>query len=243
MASLMLINPRKRRKTKRTHARRRKSHSTASHNPVHRKRRVSHKRRTHAKRRYATNPIGLHHSKRRTHRKHYRRNPIGGKMRGILGPVKMAAVASVGAIGLDLAWGVIGSKLPASMASGPIRHVAKGIGALALAAIAGMVVKKETANTLGVGALTVVFRDAMRDGISSQFPNVQLGDVGEYYSAQGVGEYYPEGVHGLGEYDFGVSGLGEYDFGVQGLGYNNPAMSFEGMGTMGATASDKAFMI
>lgn len=239
MAQLMLVNPRKRRKAKRTHARRRKTHTTA-HNPVHRKRRVSHKRRTHAKRRYATNPIGLNPRHRRKHRRHYRKNPIGGGMKGLLGPVKMAAVASVGAIGLDLAWGMVGNRLPVALSTGPVRHIAKAVGALALAAIAGMVVKKETANTLGVGALTVVFRDALRDGITSQFPNVQLGDVGEYYGMQGMGEYYPAGVHGM-------DGLGEYDFGIHGmdgLGYMNPAANaFEGMGTIGATANNKPFVL
>jgi len=219
MAQLMLVNPRKRR---------RKAKATTKRRTVAR-RRTTHKRR----RTYARNPIALNPSRRakRTHRRKYRRNPIGmgrGKMKGLLAPLMPAAISATGAIGLDLAWGIIGSKLPANLGTGPIRHVAKAAGALALGALAGMIVKKDTANQLTIGALTVVLHSAMKETIQKTMPNVQLGESESGYM-NGLAEYFTEpSMAGMGEYftepamnGVGYSGGGEYFYNeLEGMGEN-----------------------
>jgi len=218
MAQLMLVNPRKRRRKAKTTTKRR----------THARRRTTHKRR-----RYARNPIALNTTRRtrRTHRRKYRRNPIAGrgKMKGLLAPLMPAAISATGAIGLDLAWGIIGSKLPSALSTGPVKHIAKAAGALALGALAGMVVKKDTANQLAIGALTVVLHTAMKETIQKTLPNVQLGEndftmngLAEYFPTDtmaGMGEYFPTdtmqgvGYYGGGEYfEDSLEGLGENEF-------------------------------
>jgi len=213
MASLMLVNPRKRRKkAKSAHKRPRKP---AAHSaPKRRKRRASTKRRV-----YARNPITISHAKRK-HRRRYRRNPIGGMrggMKGLFAPVMPAAISAVGAIGLDLAWGQVAARLPAAITGGPMKYVAKAVGAIGIGMLAGMVVKKDTANQLAIGALTTVFHSAMRDTITQMAPNVQLG---EYETMNG----YP--LDGLAEYvrEPGMAGLGEYQSDMGAIGYANPGM-------------------
>lgn len=193
MASLMLVNPRRRKKATRSTTRRRRK-TTARKSP--------------ARRTYRRNPI---RATRRRSTRRYRRNPI--KAKGLLAPLMPAAVSATGAIGLDLAWGMIGSKLPMGMGTGPMKYVAKAAGALALGSLAAMVTKKDTANQMAVGALTVVLHGAMKDTIQKTLPNVQLGEadfsymdgIGEYMSLNGMGEYMSEDMAGIG-----YSGGGEF---------------------------------
>lgn len=190
MAQLMLVNPRKRKSAAKKAAKRPASKSKA--------------------RRYAKNPITLNAVKKR---RKYRRNPIGGGLKGITAPLMPAATAAVGAIGLDLAWGKIGGMLPDSLKSGPVRHVAKAAGALALGALAGMVLKKDTANNLAIGALTVVLHGAMRETIQSAMPGVTLGE-------------YDDGMNG-------IDGLAFYDeSALNGLGYSEDGFTDNGFDTM-----------
>lgn len=204
MAQLMLVNPRKRRAkrktTKRKTTARRKSTATA-------------KRRTTARRRNPVAPL------RR------RRNPIRRKgLKGFIAPVMPAAISAGGALGLDLAWGVIGSRLPPALGDGPVKYVTKSIAALGLGVLAGMVTKKTTADQLATGALTVVLHGAMRDTVSAQFPGVALGEyfddsgnmdgLAEYFPADGMGEYFDSGDMAALEYAGGgtyFDGVGEMD--------------------------------
>jgi len=103
-------------------------------------------------------------------------------------------------------------------------HVTKALGALGLGVLASMVTKKDTANQLATGALTVVLHGAMKDGIETFAPGINLG---EYVGMDGLAEYVAE-MDGVGQYvDYGnaigyagggtygdpvnMSGLGEYD--------------------------------
>lgn len=204
MAQLMLVNPRKRKTARKSPAKKSAAKRTT-------------------RRRYARNPIGLAAANPIRKRRKYRRNPIA--MKGLMAPIMPAAIAAGGAIGLDLAWGMIGSKLPAALSTGPVRHVAKAAGALALGALAGMVLKKETANNLAIGALTVVMHGAMRETMQKMLPNVALG---EYESEMdGLAMYTGDGMNGMGEY-------------VEGLSYSGAGVSFDsemsGMGSMGQTS-------
>lgn len=174
MASpLLLVNPRKRRKARKTTAKRRRT--------THHKRRAPVARRAHnpIRRRRRATAHRVHHARRR-------RNPARRKM-GFFSPIMPAAIAAVGAIGLDLVWGY--APVPASWKAGTMGYAAKGVGALALGAVLGMFMKKSTAETLAAGALTVTIYGALKDGISSSMPNIQMGEImpaGLGYMSPGV---------------------------------------------------------
>jgi len=186
MAELMLVNPRKRRKarspaqraaTRKLVARNRKrKRNPARHTTVARVAPVRRKRRAVARR-----PV---------RRRRIRRNPSA---RGIINTTLIpAAVAGAGALSLDVLWGFV--PVPATLKTGPFRHVIKGAGAIGMGYLAGMVVNKKTAGQLATGALTVVMYNAMREMAARFMPNVPFGyvssgmPVGEYVSG-GMGEY------------------------------------------------------
>jgi hypothetical protein len=115
MAEMLLINPRKRRKTRRANpARRRTSTHTMAlaaaprrrrrHNPIG----VVHRRRSHARRR---NPIGM--MKRRVMR---RRNPsmLGGNY---MGAIREALMSGFGAVAIDYAYNMLAGLVPTSTQS------------------------------------------------------------------------------------------------------------------------------
>ena len=167
MAELMLVNPRKRRKRRRT--------------------------KTRARRRTTVRRRARSVSRRR-------RNPVrrSGK---IMDQVMPAATNAMGALALDIAWSYL--PLPMGIKTGPFRHVAKGLGAIAIGMFAGNIVSRSTAKAMSQGALTVVIHGAMREVTQQMMPNVSLG----YYSPgmpAGVGQY----VSGLGGLDAYTSGGG-----------------------------------
>lgn len=187
---LLLINPRRRRRKRKTSRRKR--------NPApvtRRKRRPSVKsnpgRRSYRRRSY------------RPKRRHYRRNPI--KMGGMGGLVSdnliPAAVGATGALALDILYGII--PLPENIKMGNLRHAVKGAAAIGMGMLAGMVVNKSMAKSLTNGALTVVLHQAMAELTQKFLPNLTLGEYGEindlgYTSyaqgADGMGYYLPSGM-------------------------------------------------
>lgn len=200
MAQLMLVNPKarkRRRKTaKRKTVRRRNPAPVISANPRKRKRRVA----------------------RKTVRSRRRRNPSarGGIMKQAMG----ATIAAGGALALDAIWGY--APIPVNLKTGPLKHVVKAAGAIGLGMLAGMVVKKDTANQMATGALTVVMHGAMVDAVNRFAPNVKLGGdddmidlgywasgypVGAGESVEGIGEFMPSDYSNEGNY---VQGMGMY---------------------------------
>lgn len=121
-------------------------------------------------------------------RSRYRRNPAGRMtMRGIVNDLVFpAATAGAGALMLDVLWGFV--PVPVEIKTGPMRHVAKGLGAVVLGQIVGTLATKRMGDTMAMGALTVVFHSAFRE-MSAQFmPNLPLG----YYSAGANAGYDPQ---------------------------------------------------
>ena len=188
--------------------------------------------------RRAPNPIGSHRRKRRTlrsraasavrhavrrvrrrrnpihlatHRRHRRRNPIrvGGIMNHLLMP---AVTAASGAIALDVLWGFL--PIPANIKTGPLKYVAKGAGAVAMAMLGSKIVKKSTADNMAIGALTVIMHDAARELIARVMPGMHLGFYNPAYPAGdmfNVGEYVGEYVGDLPSPTMGMGiGMGEY---------------------------------
>jgi len=221
MAELMLVNPRKRRSTRkkpRTAAQRAATRRLVAAN----KRRSTPKRRTPAKRRAM--PARRRRAASSTvHRaRRYKRNPSA---RGIVNSTLLpAATGASGALALDILWGFV--PIPETLKAGPLRYVVKGAGALGMGWLAGKVVKKSTAGQLASGALTVIMHDAMRDMMAKFMPGVGLG----YYSAG-----YPVGE--MGEYVDG--GMGEYVGGDSAGSYLAPDMLTEPFS--GQSAAEDAF--
>lgn len=154
-----------------------------------------------------------------------RRNPITGKLGGIVSNTIMpAAIGAGGALTLDLIWGYL--PIPAVVKVGPMRHAAKGVGAIGLGMLAGMVLKKDTANALALGAMTVVMYNAAREAVASFAPNIALG---EYLAISGdqlnLGEYM-EGIEDQSNDSMDGIGMGSDEFTMQGM-YENVGNSDE----------------
>ena len=158
------------------------------------KRRKTRTRKTVARRRPATR-------RRSTVKRRRRRNPTARGM--IQSQLMPAATHAMGALSLDILWSYL--PVPMNIKTGPFKHVAKGIGAIAIGMIAGNVINRSTARAMSQGALTVVMHDAMREVTQQMLPNVPLS----YYSPgmpSGVGEY----VSGLGAYTSGGGSASPY---------------------------------
>lgn len=136
MASLMLVNPRKRKASKK----RRK-------NPI--AKRASH---------HARKPIA--------HKKHrrYRRNPIESS--GIVSQVKSASIGAAGALAVDVILAKVGKNLPLSMQSGAALNLAQGVISLGIGiAVAKLGKNKKLGMELANGGLTVALYNAARTTI------------------------------------------------------------------------------
>jgi hypothetical protein len=108
-------------------------------------------------------------------------------MRGIINQLVMpAATAGAGALALDILWGFV--PVPEQIKTGPMRHVAKGLGAVVLGQLVGMVGTRRMGDTMAMGALTVVFHSAFREMTAQFMPGVPLG----YYSAGANAGYDPQ---------------------------------------------------
>ena len=149
------------------------------------------------------------------HHKRRRRNPIVSKL-GLGGIADLgikSAIAAGGALTLDLVFGYL--PIPAGIKQGPMRHVVKGVGAIALGMLAGMVISKDKANALATGAMTVVLYNAARETLANVAPQIMLGEylsveqpqaqLSEYLSGD---DAHQEGFDGLmtGENDYSMSG-------------------------------------
>ena len=142
---------------------------------------------------YVKNPNGRRLARRRrptrmVRRRRIRRNPTGRMtMRNIVNNLVFpAATAGAGALMLDVLWGFV--PVPAEIKTGPMKHVAKGIGAVVLGQLVGTFATRRMGDTMAMGALTVVFHQAFRE-MSAQFmPNLPLG----YYSAGANAGYDPQ---------------------------------------------------
>ena len=173
-------------------------------------RRRSPRRRTRkTKRRRNTYPAA-HRSRRSNPR---RRLPT---VQGIINSqVIPAAIGGAGAVLNDVIVNLL--PLPANFKSGWMRHISKGVGAIAIGYLGGMVLAKKTADQLGAGAMTVVGYNVVRD-LAAQFaPQIPLGEylspLGEYVDPAlgyyGAGLNPGAGMETAGQFTRGSPYLGD----------------------------------
>jgi len=176
-------------------------------NPKKRKRRKTAKRKTVAKRRKS--PVAR---RKKTYRR--KRNPArrGGFGRIVQDTLMPSAVAAGGAIGLDVLMAYL--PVPETLKTGPMRHVASGVGAIGMGMLASMFLKPKTAELITTGAMTVVMHNAGKEMVQRFAPNIQLASCDDEYDdlayvspGMPVGEYLNEYVDddGMGAYLSGIS--------------------------------------
>lgn len=203
-AQLLLINPRRRRK-KKSHRRRaknaRRHRRTASGHRIRRRRVRNPRARRHHRKHYARkrNP----RMRRRRHR-----NPLS--ISGVKSALMPAAIGAAGGVALDVAYGYLGSYLPASLQTGMAASAVKLAAAFGLGMVATKVLGAEKGRAVTIGAVTVQLYGLLKSTLASAAPSVP-----------------------------GLAGFGAYiaSPGMSGLGYGaNPAVYLQkpaGMGRMG----------
>lgn len=140
------------------------------------------------------NPHRFH--RRRHHNPHRRRsrryhNPMSlGGIKGMVKPVlKEGFIQAAGALGLDVVWGYVNPKLPASIQGSPyLAFAVKCLTAIAVGAIGGKVMKGR-ARDFAVGGVTVAAHDMLKSALQTNMPTVfgtggslSLGGYGAYLS-------------------------------------------------------------
>lgn len=161
MSLMYVVNPRKRRKkaaAKKRSYKRRRTAAAAPAAPKRRRRRSS-KAATFKTRSYRKNP-------------RFSGRGIVGQVTGALVP---AAIAGAGAVGVDVLLGYL--PLSDKFKTGALRHVTRAAGAIALGIGAGLVLKKQTADQIMAGGLTVAAYGAMRDAVTRFAPSVPLAEL------------------------------------------------------------------
>lgn len=156
-------------------------------NPIRRRRRRKHARRNPSRRRrhssalgaYVAGPGRIRRRKlnpirgRRHHRRHRRRNPIGGEMGTVLVP---ALFGAGGALGLNILLGYM-SFLPATLQTGYGRAGVQIAGALAIGALGPkMGLSRNTSYAIAAGISVIALYDVASSFVASKFPNVNLGE-------------------------------------------------------------------
>lgn len=189
MAEILLLNPKGRTKMKkrRTAAQKRATAKLVAMNRARRKtgarkvRRVSSvKRRRAVSVTVAANPAPRR--RRRSVRRsnpaavvrRRRRNPIslgGGKLGGLLAPMKEAAIQGAGAVAFDIGFGYVNSYLPASLQRTPGRVGLGDAVKAVITVVAGQALAKVTkgySRKAAVGALTIQARDIVASMLPAQ---------------------------------------------------------------------------
>lgn len=203
-AQIALINPRRKRKARKTRARRRR-HVARRKTTARRRRKTSivavrrlnpRRRRVHARRR-------RHHARRR--------NPRMLSLGGITRTLMPAAIGGAGALALDIALSYATPYLPASLQSGYLKTGVKLAGAIGLGMVAGKFLGGEKGRAVTLGALTVVLYGAIRDAAKQFAPTLNLGAVD--YADNTVGAYMAPSLGYINPAPFvsnDMSGLGAY---------------------------------
>ena len=119
-------------------------------------------------------------------------------MRGFMQNTLMpSSVGAVGALGIDMVLGFL--PLPAMMKTGPMKTVIKIAGAAAIGAVAANFVKRETANQIAAGSITVALYDLLKGYTLPMLPPAVQASIVSMGENDVLMEEYPElGYEGAG---------------------------------------------
>lgn len=156
-----------------------------------RRRRVRRNPATSARQRSTYQRTATMNPRRKRRSRRVSRNPI--TMRSVTNDLLIpAATGAVGAIANDALFTYL--PLPAQLkAPGVARYASKAVSAIAMTWLASMVVKRQTALRLGVGALTTLSAEIARDLMTRTMPQlapVAMEGMG-VYTMNGMGYYNP----------------------------------------------------
>jgi hypothetical protein len=188
MQQLLLVNPRKRRASRKPRSAAQKA-ATRRMLSANRSKRGSKRRTRHAA--YASNPAPRRRRSSRSlvtrhvTRSRRRRNPISvrGLTGGITAMLKSAAFGAAGAIATDVAYGYVKGYLPA-MVQSPVAadggvsysyYAAKGAAAIGLGMLLRRVIGAQKAGRMVEGSLTVTLHDMAKSIVGANMTSVQLG--------------------------------------------------------------------
>lgn len=162
-----------------------------------------------------------------------RANPIrkGFMQKTIDKAVMPAFTAAGGALLLDAAWAYL--PIPANLKTGPLKHVIKAVGAIALGELAAMAVSRRTADNMTVGALTVVMHGAGREMLAKYTPTVKMDGMGYMSPAMVAGNSV-----GMGYYTSQGQGLPRAQGEAPQLGYYPPQA---GGGSFATTENESTY--
>lgn len=144
-------------------------------NPRKRRRKASSKRRVRRARRSSSTTIST-----RVKRRRYRRNPIGGGARGIVGQLTSSlqdgAIGGAGAIATEMITNLL--PLPDALKTGLVRPVTTavlGVGlGMALGAVSGKM--RGVGKQMAQGAVTVAMYNAIRPMVAGKLPGLSAYD-------------------------------------------------------------------
>jgi hypothetical protein len=172
-------------------------------NPIRRRRRraaSSGRRRS-----YLRNPAPRRARRRRSVSvRRFRRNPSARRLGGgalNFGKSLLPAIGiGVGAVGAEIIMGYL--PIPANFKTGVLRHVTKGVVAVAAGFLIGKVLRqKRLGNFVALGGVVIAAHDALKEVITSRMPAIPFGQYVPTVRG-GLGEYLPRGATGgsLGYY-------------------------------------------
>jgi hypothetical protein len=186
MNEILLVNPRRRRKSK-----------GRKRSRVRLKRSASRRRKVVRARRYKRNPVASLSPK----------SLVGS----FVPTLKAGAVGAVGAIANDALIGQLGRFLPAFLSTGYARHLTK-VGTAVIVGAVGNLALRGKGQALAAGAATCAMRDLIRETIQQNLPSV-APYLGDYDDGDSMGSYNPGLLvnEGVGEYMQAPLGdVGEY---------------------------------
>lgn len=171
MAKMLLVNPKKRRKS-------RKRRTPAQRAATKRMVAANRKRRRPARKR---NPVRARSSYTPVRRRPRKRNPAPrkGMMQKIIDTQLIpAATEASGALLLDIAYGYLGQFIPAQLQTGMMANMTKVVAAIGMGTLVSNFMPNRTAVALTRGAITVTLHDVMKESLAQMMPQIPLG----YYS-------------------------------------------------------------
>lgn len=196
MPSMLIVNPHKRgtkaKKVKNPMAKRRRKAGTRT------KRRTS--TRTIVVRANPVSPLSAFKRKRRRRsvaaapvrtRRRYRRNPIGGGMRGkgdidLLGILMAATVQGAGGIATSALFAML--PIPANLKTGPFAGFVKASVGVAAGMVIAKFFNKKLGQSFAEGAITIAAFDTIKGYVPSSIP------LGEFLPGSGMGEFVRPGL-------------------------------------------------